>query len=56
VGAHDGTTGLRQRRGIRRIIIPEQNQRDLEEIPENIKKGITFLQVETMEEVIEALF
>ena len=45
-----------RRNGIRTLIIPSQNERDLEEIPDHIKKGITFHTAETMEEVIEVLF
>lgn len=45
------------RRGkIKDIIIPKQNEKDLEEIPDHVKKGITFHKVETMEEVIKLLF
>ena len=45
------------RRGkIKEIIIPRQNEKDLEEIPDHVKKGITFHKVETMEEVIQLLF
>ena len=42
-----------RRQKIKTIIIPKENERDLDEIPEHIKKGITFRPVETMEEVIE---
>ena len=41
---------------IKEIIIPRQNEKDLSEIPEHIKKGITFQQVETMDQVVELLF
>ena len=37
-------------------IIPKANARDLEEIPEHVKKGITFYPVTRMEEVIEIAF
>jgi ATP-dependent Lon protease len=45
-----------KRNNIREIIIPEQNQRDLEEIPEKIKKGIVFYPVRHMDDVIERIF
>jgi ATP-dependent Lon protease len=45
-----------KRNNIKEIIIPEQNRRDLEEIPDKIKKGITFHPVGHMEEVIEKIF
>jgi len=44
------------RHKIKHIIIPLQNKKDLEEIPANIKKGIKFSLVDTMDEVIELLF
>jgi len=45
-----------KRNNIKEIIIPEQNQQDLEEIPEKIKKGIVFHPVRHMDEVIEKIF
>ena len=56
IGGLKEKTIAARRNGIKTIIIPAQNERDHEEIPEHIKKGITFIKVETMEEVIEALF
>ena len=41
---------------IREIIFPTRNKKDLDEIPENIKKGIQFYPVTTMKEVIHRLF
>ena len=41
---------------IKHIIIPKQNEKDLDEIPTYIKKGITFHPVSRMEEVIETVF
>ncbi len=45
-----------RRNRIKQIIFPEANQRDLEEIPEHVREGITFHPVSTMEEVIELIF
>ncbi|MFO8064006.1 MAG: endopeptidase La [Spirochaetota bacterium] len=45
-----------RRHKIKDIIIPSENQKDLDEIPDHVKKGITFHPVETMEEVIELLW
>ena len=45
-----------RRNRIRSIIIPFHNQRDLDEIPEHVKKGITFYPVETMEDVLKIAF
>lgn len=45
-----------RRNRIKEIIIPLQNEKDLEEIPEHIKKGIRFHALSKMEEVIDRLF
>jgi ATP-dependent Lon protease len=45
-----------RRNRIKQIIIPEQNTRDLDEIPEHVREGITFFPVSTMEEVVEKTF
>lgn len=45
-----------RRNRIKTIIIPKQNERDLDEIPEHVKKGITFHPVETMDEVLTLAF
>ena len=34
------------------IIIPKQNERDLDEIPDHVKKGINFYPVNRFEEVL----
>ena len=41
------------RAGIAKVIIPEENQKDLVEIPEELRKKITFFPVRHMDEVIE---
>ncbi len=40
------------RAGIRTILIPDQNKRELTEIPVKIKRKIKFLPVKTMDDVI----
>jgi ATP-dependent Lon protease len=45
-----------RRNGIKEIIFPAENQKDLAEIPEHVRKGITFHPVETMDEVIDLLW
>jgi ATP-dependent Lon protease len=40
------------RAGITTIIIPEDNRKDLEEIPENVRADITFVEVSHMDEVL----
>ncbi|MCK5716940.1 MAG: endopeptidase La [Thiomargarita sp.] len=41
------------RGGIRLVLIPSENQKDLKEIPENIKNNITIKSVRWIEEVLE---
>lgn len=40
--------------GITTIILPKRNEKDLEEIPENVKKDLHFIFVQKMDEVLEA--
>jgi ATP-dependent Lon protease len=40
------------RSGIRKIIIPEKNTKDLAEIPQNVKRRLTFIPVRHMEDVL----
>ena len=41
------------RGGVRTVLIPADNEKDLAEIPDNVKRGLTIVPVETMEEVLE---
>ena len=41
------------RAGIKRVILPEQNARDLDEIPEEIKKDVEILLASDMKQVLE---
>jgi ATP-dependent Lon protease len=44
------------RAGIKKIILPKENERDLEDIPEDVRNELKFVPVETLEEVLrEAL-
>ncbi len=56
IGGLKEKTIAARRAGIKTILIPKANERDLSEIPDHIKKGIRFYPVETMEEVIEKIF
>ncbi|MCX7959119.1 MAG: endopeptidase La, partial [Deltaproteobacteria bacterium] len=40
------------RNNISRLIIPQKNRKDIEEIPEEIRKSIRFIPISGMEEVI----
>ncbi|HWV22666.1 MAG TPA: endopeptidase La [Thermomicrobiales bacterium] len=42
------------RHGMKQLIAPLDNQRDLREIPENVRKEMRFIFVSTMDEVIQA--
>ena len=42
------------RAGIKRIIVPERNRGDLDEVPEEVKKDLEFVFASRMEQVIEA--
>ncbi len=54
-GLKDKTIAARRHK-IKEIIIPRENERDLEDIPEHVKRGITFHPVRTMDEVVEKIF
>ncbi|HZK32973.1 MAG TPA: endopeptidase La [Tissierellaceae bacterium] len=41
------------RMGINKILLPYENEKDLEEIPDKIKRNIEFVLVKSMEEVLE---
>ena len=44
------------RAGITTIILPRENEKDLEEIEEIVREKLSFILVENMQEVIEAVF
>jgi ATP-dependent Lon protease len=54
VGGLKEKTLAAKRMGIKKIIIPRRNKKDLEEIPKYIKKDIEFILVETMDEVLKS--
>ncbi len=56
IGGLKEKTIAARRNGIREIIIPKANERDLVEIPDHVKKGIAFYPVTRMEEVVELAF
>ena len=41
------------RGGIKKVLIPKDNEKDLAEIPENVKKGLAILPVTTVDEVLK---
>ena len=52
IGGLKEKTIAAQRNRAKHIIIPKQNLRDLDEIPDNVKKGIEFHPVERFDEVL----
>ncbi|MBI9103643.1 MAG: endopeptidase La [Spirochaetales bacterium] len=56
IGGLKEKTIAARRNKIKTILIPGANLKDLDEIPDNVKKGITFHAVETMEDVLEKIF
>ena len=42
-----------KRMGIRKVIIPKRNEKDLDDIPKYVKKNMEFIAVETMDEVLK---
>lgn len=41
------------RAGIKKVILPEGNERDLEDVPEDVRNELKFVPVETIEEVLK---
>lgn len=56
IGGLKEKTVAANRNGIKDIIIPKDNVRDLDEIPDKVKKGITFHPVSSMDEVLKIAF
>ena len=44
-----------QRAGIRTVVLPKQNEVDLEEVPQSIRQRLNFLLVDHMDEVLRAV-
>ncbi len=41
------------RGGLKRVIIPEENEKDLEDIPNNVKRGLEIIPVSSIDQVLE---
>lgn len=54
IGGLKEKTLAARRMGINRIVIPNRNKKDLEEIPKYIKKNMEFIFAETMDDVFKA--
>ncbi|MCZ9850351.1 endopeptidase La [Brachyspira hyodysenteriae] len=55
-GLKEKTIAAKRLGFIKHIIIPHENIRDLDEIPENVKKGLTFHPVKDVKEVFDFMF
>ncbi len=53
IGGLKEKTLAAKRMGIRKVIIPKRNKKDLEEIPKYIKKDMEFVYAETMDQVLK---
>jgi ATP-dependent Lon protease len=42
------------RAGLKTIILPKRNELDLEDVPEEVRKGLTFIFAETVNDVLKA--
>ncbi len=56
IGGLREKTVAAKRNKIKEIIIPAANEKDLDEIPDHVKKGLAFHPVSRMEEVIDIVF
>ena len=45
-----------KRMGIKTVIIPKRNKKDLEELPKYVKEGMKFILVESMDQVLRHIF
>ncbi len=45
-----------KRAGIRTVILPKWNQKDLVEVPKTVKEGLSFIFVDTVDDVIRVVF
>jgi ATP-dependent Lon protease len=41
------------RAGIKKVILPKENKRDLDDVPEDVRNELAFVTVETIEEVLK---
>src|SRR5665647_1055417 len=54
IGGLKAKTLAAQRAGITTVILPSRNEADLEDVPEELRKGMTFVPVDRVEQVWEA--
>ena len=44
------------RAGLKRVIIPQRNEKDLEELPANVRQDLSFITASCLDEVLNAAF
>ena len=44
------------RAGVKKVLIPAENMKDLDQVPDEVKSALEFVKIENVEEVIEQLF
>ena len=45
-----------QRAGVRKVVLPRENEPDLAELPDEAREGLEFVLVDSVEEVLEVVF
>ena len=53
IGGLKEKTIAAHRAGIKKVLVPFENKKDMEEVPDKVKKGLEFVFVKSMDEVLE---
>ncbi|MFI5371847.1 MAG: endopeptidase La [Candidatus Eisenbacteria bacterium] len=53
IGGLNEKTVAARRAGLKRVILPRGNEKDLPEVPEEVRRDLTFVPVDTMDQVLE---
>ena len=41
------------RAGVKKVLLPKENMKDIDELPQNVRRELTFRSIETIDEVLE---
>ena len=41
------------RAGVKKVLLPKENMKDIDELPQNVRKELTFRAIETIDDVLE---